>query len=70
MPSELDSLQTTLNQAIDAIREELDAGGFPDLSTLSTEAHPFDQPSPLPSARFCNARMDALGMCRYPAPQH
>ncbi|THU98240.1 S-adenosyl-L-methionine-dependent methyltransferase, partial [Dendrothele bispora CBS 962.96] len=58
--SELDSLQNTLNHAIDAIREEIAAGGFPELSTLSTEAHPFDQPSPLPSAKFCDARKNAL----------
>ena len=63
--SELDSLQNTFNAAIDTIREELKANGLPELSTLSTVPHPYDEGSKLPSTKFYRARDTAIGTYRF-----
>jgi len=59
--SELDSLQNTLNAALDTIREELKSNGLPELSTLSTTSHPFDEASTLPTPKFYQAQNTAIG---------
>ncbi|KAK7464327.1 hypothetical protein VKT23_006495 [Stygiomarasmius scandens] len=58
--SELDSLQNTLNAALDTIREELKSNGLPELSTLSTTSHPFDEASTLPTPKFYQAQNTAI----------
>ncbi|KAF5360053.1 hypothetical protein D9758_007602 [Tetrapyrgos nigripes] len=58
--SELDSLQETLNSAIDTIREELKANKLPELSTLATEPHPYDSASTLPTPKFYQAQITAI----------
>ncbi|KAJ7510519.1 S-adenosyl-L-methionine-dependent methyltransferase [Mycena galericulata] len=60
-PRELDLLQATLNEAIDAIREELLAKGLPPLSTLGGKPHPLDNPQYVASPRLFEARKLALG---------
>ena len=60
--SELDALQTSLNRALDAFREELTKENLPQLSTFSIEPHPLDAPEFLPSPRLYEARRLALGM--------
>lgn len=59
--SELDSLQVTLNDAIDTIRDELMDAGYPELSLLATEPHPLDEPTTLPSKRLFEAQTTAVG---------
>jgi hypothetical protein len=59
--SELDSLQVTLNAAIDTIRVELRSAGYPELSTLATQPHPLDETSNLPSRRLFEAQTTAVG---------
>ena len=59
---ELDSLQKTLNHAIDTLRYELIAANLPPLSLQATEPHPLDDCSfPVPP-RLYEARRLALGM--------
>ncbi|KAJ6466294.1 S-adenosyl-L-methionine-dependent methyltransferase, partial [Mycena sanguinolenta] len=59
-PQELDLLQAALNQAIDAIRDELSAHNLPPLSTSGHSAHPLDDPQYTPSPRMFEARKLAL----------
>ncbi|KAK0469010.1 S-adenosyl-L-methionine-dependent methyltransferase [Desarmillaria tabescens] len=58
--SELDALQSSLNHALDAFREELTKAKLPQLSTFSIEPHPLDAPEFLPSPRLYEARRLAL----------
>ncbi|KAK0498922.1 S-adenosyl-L-methionine-dependent methyltransferase [Armillaria luteobubalina] len=58
--SELDVLQTSLNCALDAFREELAKENLPQLSTFSIESHQLDAPEFLPSPRLYEARRLAL----------
>ncbi|KAJ7573938.1 S-adenosyl-L-methionine-dependent methyltransferase [Mycena floridula] len=58
---ELYCLQQTLNSAIDAIRNEISLHGLPNLSTLSNDRHPMDDPTFIPSPRLFEARKLALG---------
>ncbi|OBZ69448.1 O-methyltransferase 7 [Grifola frondosa] len=58
--SELDTLQVLMNTSIDAIRQELAAGGLPSLSSRTAERHPMDDPSFLPSPRLFEARRLAI----------
>ncbi|KAK0194556.1 S-adenosyl-L-methionine-dependent methyltransferase [Armillaria mellea] len=58
--SELDTLQISLNRALDAFREELTNENLPQLSTFSIEPHPLDAPGFLPSPRLYEARRLAL----------
>lgn len=58
--SELDALQTSLNGALNAFREELTKAKLPELSTFSLEPHPLDSPEYLPSPRLYEARRLAL----------
>ena len=58
---QLDSLQKTLNHAIDTLRYELTAANLPPLSLQATEPHPLDDCSfPVPP-RLYEARRLALG---------
>lgn len=59
--SELDSLQATLNSAIDTIRQELSTAAYPDLSSLSIEPHPLDDPAQVPSRNLFEAQSTAIG---------
>jgi hypothetical protein len=59
--SELASLQTTLNEALDTIRIELKSSDLPDLSSYATTRHPLDESSYTSSQRLYNARRLALG---------
>ncbi|KAF8208509.1 S-adenosyl-L-methionine-dependent methyltransferase [Mycena galopus ATCC 62051] len=58
---ELDVLQATLNEALDAIREELSANKLPPLSTSGHTTHPLDDPHYTPSPKLFEARRLALG---------
>ncbi|KAJ7903795.1 S-adenosyl-L-methionine-dependent methyltransferase [Mycena olivaceomarginata] len=58
---ELDVLQAALNEAIDAIREELSTHNLPPLSTSGHTPHPLDDPHYTPSPRIFEARKLALG---------
>ncbi|OBZ74915.1 O-demethylpuromycin-O-methyltransferase [Grifola frondosa] len=58
---ELDVLQAHLNDAINAVRQELDIAGLPSLSSKALELHPLDSPSFLPSPRLFEARRLAVG---------
>ncbi|KZV68749.1 S-adenosyl-L-methionine-dependent methyltransferase [Peniophora sp. CONT] len=58
--SELDSLQRTLNQALDALHDEMTMQSLPDLSSCSAQRHPMDEPSFLCSPRLYEARKLAL----------
>ena len=49
---ELDSLQQTLNVALNAFREELKAANLPPISLTSTERHPLDEYDYLASPRL------------------
>jgi hypothetical protein len=60
--SELDTLQGTLNQSIDAIRLCLKSEGYPEFSTLATEPHPLDNALNLPSRELYRALNTAIGM--------
>jgi hypothetical protein len=60
-PQELDVLQAALNEAIDAIREELSTHNLPPLSTSGLTPHPLDDPHYTPSPRLFEARKLALG---------
>ncbi|KAF8515741.1 S-adenosyl-L-methionine-dependent methyltransferase [Gautieria morchelliformis] len=66
--SELDSLQVTLNAAIDTIRMELRSAGYPELSTLATQPHPLDESSNLPSRKLFEAQTTAVGKHLHPLP--
>ncbi|EMD32289.1 hypothetical protein CERSUDRAFT_77587 [Gelatoporia subvermispora B] len=59
--SELHQLQTNLNKALDAIREELEVHRLPDLSSFSAEPHPLDSPEFICPPRLYEARRLALG---------
>ncbi|KAH7886567.1 S-adenosyl-L-methionine-dependent methyltransferase [Phlebopus sp. FC_14] len=59
--SELRSLQSTLNQAIDAFAEALNEQKLPDLSSVALEPHPLDDIDFLPSVSLFTARREALG---------
>ena len=63
---ELDSLQATLNAAIDTIRHELSSGGYPDLSSLAIEPHPLDNASHMPSRKLFEAQTTAIGKAPIP----
>ena len=58
---ELDSLQQTLNHAINTFRQELISANLPLLSSQATERHPLDEYSYLASPRLYEARRLALG---------
>ena len=58
---ELDSLQRTLNHAIDTFRQELIAADLPPLSLYSSEPHPLDDCTKLAPPRLYEARRLALG---------
>ena len=58
---ELDSLQQTLNDALNTFREELKAANLPPLSLVSAERHPLDDYSYLASPRLYEARRVAIG---------
>ncbi len=59
---ELDSLQRTLNHAIDTFRKELIAANLPALSSQATEPHPLDDNNYLAPTRLYEARRLAIGM--------
>lgn len=59
-PSELDSLQISMNQALDAIRTELRTHQLPELSNYALESHILDDPSYLCPPRLYEARRLAL----------
>lgn len=59
--SELDALQASINQSIDAIRAEITNQGLPELSNFSQKPHPLDDPNFLCSPRLYEARRLALG---------
>lgn len=58
---ELNTLQRTLNYAIDTFRQELVAADLPLLSLQATERHPLDKYDYLPSPRLYEARRLILG---------
>jgi hypothetical protein len=64
--SELDSLQNTLNAAINAFRHELTSGAYPDLSSLATEPHPLDDASHVPSRKLFEAQTTIVGKTPLP----
>ncbi|PSR71610.1 hypothetical protein PHLCEN_2v12463 [Hermanssonia centrifuga] len=57
---ELDSLQRTLNHAIDTFRKELIAANLPALSSQATEPHPLDDNNYLAPTRLYEARRLAI----------
>ena len=59
--SELDALQATLNQALDAIRTELKAAQLPEFSNFDSSRHPLDNPDNLTPHKLYEARRLALG---------
>lgn len=59
--SELDALQASINQSIDAIRAEISSQGLPELSNYAQKPHPLDDPNYLSSPRLYEARRLALG---------
>jgi hypothetical protein len=59
--TELDALQSSLNDSIDAIRTELHTNGLPELSNYSQKPHPLDDPNYTSSPRLYEARRLALG---------
>ncbi|KAL0950780.1 hypothetical protein HGRIS_007547 [Hohenbuehelia grisea] len=58
--SELTSLQNTLNSAIDVFKAELAAQNFPEPSLNTSQTHPMDEPTFLPSPRLYVARKAVL----------
>ncbi|KAF5352584.1 hypothetical protein D9756_006139 [Leucocoprinus leucothites] len=58
--SELFSLQTTLNEALDAFRAEIAAQNLPEPSLQTSEPHPMDHITYLPSPVMFEARRAAL----------
>ncbi|KAF5352817.1 hypothetical protein D9756_006140 [Leucocoprinus leucothites] len=58
--SELFSLQTTLNEALDAFRAEIAAQNLPEPSLQTSESHPMDHITYLPSPVMFEARRAAL----------
>ncbi|KAJ7455810.1 S-adenosyl-L-methionine-dependent methyltransferase [Mycena latifolia] len=58
---ELDALQSALNKALDAMRDELSRQGLPELSSTAHEQHPLDDVAYLGSPRLFEARRLALG---------
>ncbi|KAI0049311.1 S-adenosyl-L-methionine-dependent methyltransferase [Auriscalpium vulgare] len=58
--SELDSLQATMNQALDALREEIKRNELPDLSNYAQEPHPLDDARFVCPSRLYEARRLAL----------
>ncbi|KAJ7120535.1 S-adenosyl-L-methionine-dependent methyltransferase [Mycena crocata] len=58
---ELDTLQATLNEAIDAVREELSAQRLPPMTTSGARRHPLDDREYVVSPRMFEARKLALG---------
>ncbi len=63
---ELDSLQHTLNHAIDTLRYKLKAANLPPFSLQATEPHPLDDCSFVVPPRLYEARRLALGIIPYP----
>lgn len=63
--TELDSLQRTLNHAIDAFREELIKADLPPLTLEATEPHVLDNDAYLPSPRLYEARRLVLGASQH-----
>jgi len=59
--SELESLQTSLNTSINALKAELEAQKLPELSLRSQVPHPLDEASFLPSPALYEARRTAVG---------
>ncbi|EGN94593.1 hypothetical protein SERLA73DRAFT_77956 [Serpula lacrymans var. lacrymans S7.3] len=59
--TELVALQSTLNEALDAIQAEIRNDGLPELSTTSQEPHPLDHSNASTSPRLYEARRLALG---------
>ena len=58
---ELDSLQRTLNEAIDTLRAELEAASLPPLTLQATESHPLDINPEMGTASMYSARRKAVG---------
>ena len=58
---ELDSLQSTLNHAIDTYRQELIAANLPPISLQASKPHPLDDCSNPAPPRLYEARRLALG---------
>ena len=63
--TELDSLQRTLNHAIDAFREELIKADLPPWTLEATEPHVLDNDAYLPSPRLYEARRLVLGASQH-----
>jgi hypothetical protein len=59
--SELDALQHSLNQSLDAIRAEIYNQNLPALSNFADKPHPMDDPNYPLSPRLYEARRLALG---------
>ncbi|OCH89300.1 S-adenosyl-L-methionine-dependent methyltransferase [Obba rivulosa] len=57
---ELDALQNSLNQALNAVRDELDVHRLPKLSNFALEPHPLDEPTFICPPRLYEARRLAL----------
>ncbi|KAI0260753.1 S-adenosyl-L-methionine-dependent methyltransferase [Gloeopeniophorella convolvens] len=58
--SELDSLQASINEALNAIRDEIRQNKLPELSNHASERHPLDEPTFVCSPRLYEARRLAL----------
>lgn len=58
--SELSSLQKTLNAAIDTFKAELAAQNLPELSLNTSQPHPIDELTFLPTPAMFEARRVAL----------
>lgn len=58
---ELDSLQDTLNDALNTIRHEIRKNRLPELSTSATSPHPLDDSTFLCPPKLYKARRLALG---------
>ncbi|KAH7922203.1 S-adenosyl-L-methionine-dependent methyltransferase [Leucogyrophana mollusca] len=63
---ELLALQAALNNALDALRHEMDAADLPPLSQAATAEHPLDKPDFLVSSGLYEARRLALGSSSLP----
>ncbi|KAI0067078.1 S-adenosyl-L-methionine-dependent methyltransferase [Artomyces pyxidatus] len=57
---ELESLQATMNHALDAVRDEIKRNKLPELSNYATEPHPLDNPAFVCPSRLYEARRLAL----------
>ena len=63
--TELDSLQSTINLALNAVRDELKSNGLPELMNISSERHPMDEETFICPPRLYDARRLALGTCSH-----